>query len=153
MQVCTACTVVSLSTTSLNFNTPPLTWTAPFDARLLSKLRENPAKLLYKHSLVLKKTTSICSPSSCHRRAFVGSESYRPPKLGVSHCSNFRVAFCHCVAPCSGFAPCNCCCCHDPFIVRNAQTCPPFVFSQLVHPSRRSRSSLTTVLFLFSCFP
>ena len=34
--VCTACTVVSLSTTSLNFITPPLAWTAPFDARLVS---------------------------------------------------------------------------------------------------------------------
>ena len=31
-KVCTACTVVSLSTASLNFITPPLTWTAPFDA-------------------------------------------------------------------------------------------------------------------------
>ena len=43
---------------------------------------------------------------------------------------------------------CNCCCCHDPFIVRNAQTCPPFIVcTQLPHPSRCSRSTLTTVWF------
>ena len=33
MYVCKACTVVSLSTTNVDFNTPPLAWTAPFDAR------------------------------------------------------------------------------------------------------------------------
>ena len=36
VSVCTSCTVVSLSTTSLNFNTPTLTVTAPSDARLVS---------------------------------------------------------------------------------------------------------------------
>ena len=34
------------------------------------------------------------------------------------------------------------------FIVRSAQTCPPFTgFTQLAHPSRCSRSTLTTVCF------
>ena len=48
--------------------------------------------------------------------------------------ANFRVASCNC--------------CHDPFIVRSAQTCPPFIgFTQLAQPSRCSRSTLTTVCF------
>ena len=34
---------------------------------------------------------------------------------------------------------------HDPFIVRSAQTCPPFTgFTQLAHPSRCSRSTVFT---------
>ena len=48
--------------------------------------------------------------------------------------------------------PCFAHCCHDPFIVRSTQTSPPFlVFTQLAHPSRCSRSTLTTVCFCF-CF-
>ena len=67
-------------------------------------------------------------------------------KLGVSQFTKFRAASCHCVAPCLCFASCNCC--NDPFIVRKAQTCPPFTgFTQLAHPSRCSRSTLTTVCF------
>ena len=65
---------------------------------------------------------------------------------GQSVFTKFRAASCHCFAPCPCFASCNCC--HDPFIVRNAQTCPPFTgFTQLAHPSRCSRSTLTTVCF------
>ena len=67
-------------------------------------------------------------------------------KLGVSQFTKFRVAFCHCFATCLCFASCNCC--HDPFTVRSAQTCPPFTgFIQLAHPSQCSRSTLTTVCF------
>ena len=41
-----------------------------------------------------------------------------------------------------------CICCHDPFTVRSTQTCPPFTgFTQLAHPSRCSRSTLTPVCF------
>ena len=36
MYVCTPCTVVSLSKTFVNVNTPPLTWGCNFDARLVS---------------------------------------------------------------------------------------------------------------------
>ena len=58
--------------------------------------------------------------------------------------TKFRVAFCHRVAPCHCLASCNCC--HDPLIVRSAQTHPPFTgFTQLAHPSRCSRSTLATV--------
>ena len=53
-------------------------------------------------------------------------------KLGVSQSTKFCVASCNC--------------CHDPFIVRSAQTCPPFAgVTQLAHPSRCSRSTLATV--------
>ena len=42
-------------------------------------------------------------------------------------------------------------CCHDPFIVRSVQTCPPFTgFTQFLHPSRCSRSTLINVCFCFS---
>ena len=52
----------------------------------------------------------------------------------------FRAASCHCFASCS--------CCHDPFIVRSAQSRPPFTgLTQLAHPSRCSRPTLTTVCF------
>ena len=59
---------------------------------------------------------------------------------GISHC--LLLLFCFCFAHC----PCFVHCCHDPFIVRSTQTCPPFLgFTQLAHPSRCSRSSLTIV--------
>ena len=42
----------------------------------------------------------------------------------------------------------HCNCCHDPFIVGSAHTCPPFTgFTELAHPSRCLRSTLTTVCF------
>ena len=86
-------------------------------------------------------TTGICS---LRHRAFMGSKVLA--KFGVSQCSKFRAASCHCVAPCPCFVSCNCC--HDPFIVRKAQTRAPFTgFTQLAHPSRCSRSTLTTVCF------
>ena len=63
-------------------------------------------------------------------------------KVGVRYFTKFRVAFCHCH------------CCHDPFIVRSAQNCPPITdFNQLVHPSRCSRSTLTTVCFCARASP
>ena len=71
------------------------------------------------------------------------------PSRAISQSSrNFALL----VAPC----PCSCFarCCHDPFTVRSTQPCPPFLgFTQLVHPSRYSRSTLTTVCFcLCFCF-
>ena len=70
----------------------------------------------------------------------MGSKVFADFKLGVSQFTKC------CVAPCPCFASYNCC--HDPFIVREAQTCPPFTgFTQQAHPSRCSRSTLTTVCF------
>ena len=102
--------------------------------------RSDHRRLVYNHSLLLIPLVSAL----CHHRAFMSSEVLA--KFGVSQCSKFRAASCHCVAPCHCFPSCNCC--HAPFIVRSAQTCPPSIgFTQLAHPSRCSRSTLTTVCF------
>ena len=88
---------------------------------------------VYNHGLVLKKRRL----SLCHRRASMGSEGSRQVRR-QSVFTQFRSASCHCFA--------SCICCHDPFIVRNARTRPLFTgFTQLAHPSRCSRSTLTTV--------
>ena len=91
------------------------------------------------HSLVLKRVCSLC-----HHHAF-DSESYRQlQNLASVSSQKIYVAFCcHCISHCLCFVSCNRC--HDPFIVRFAQTCPSFTgFIQLAHPSRCSRSTLTT---------
>ena len=63
-----------------------------------------------------------------------------PPVSALCVIARSWALFCHCSASCH--------CCHDPFIVRSAQTCPPLTgFSQPAHPSRCSRSTLTTVCF------
>ena len=50
VQVCTACMVVSLLTTCMNFNTPPLAQNAPFDARFATQTRKyHSTKKLRKH--------------------------------------------------------------------------------------------------------
>ena len=95
---------------------------------------------VYNHSLVLKKKLF----------SFIVVHSWALKVLakegGRSVFTKFRAASCHCVATCPCFASCDCC--HDPFTVRSAQTCPPFTgFTQLAHPSRCSRSTLTTVCF------
>ena len=144
VQVCTAYAVVSLSTTSLDFITPPLTWTAPFDARLVKQTRKKREKssgstsaywfftvstsqaLVQTQSLVLKRT-SICSLSSCHHRTLRGEGRGLKvlAKWGDQSVSTkCRAASCQCFAPCSCFPSCSCC--HDPFIVRSAQPRPPF---------------------------
>ena len=74
------------------------------------------------HRLVL--IPPVCALSSCHHRASVGCKSSRHVRR-QSVFTKFRG--------------------HDPFIVRSAQTCPPFTgFTQLAHPSRCSRSTVFT---------
>ena len=147
----------------MDFNTPPLTQIAPFDARFVSKTRKKrKTKKQRKHvcKLILVKkiqcqlaklscantawsSKNVCS--LCHRRASVGSKSYRQVRR-QSVFEKFRFAYCTCCAPCHCFASCHRC--HDSFIVRSAQTRPPFTgFTQLAHPSRCSRSTLTTVCY------
>ena len=102
-----------------------------------------PNNSMYKRNLVLKKRLLSLSSSRIYG---LKKLSPTPNLASVSQFTKFRGASCHCVAPCPCFASCNCC--HDPFIVRSAQTCPPFTgFTQLAHPSRCSRSALTTVCF------
>ena len=75
--------------------------------------------------------------------SLVGSKSYR--QAGVSQCSKFRIASALDLHLAIALL-CNCC--HDPIIVRSAQTCPLFTgFAQLAHPSRCSLTTLTTVSF------
>ena len=81
--------------------------------------------------------TGICS---LRHRTPMGSEVFASFKLGVGQFTKCCVASCPCLASCD--------CCHDPFIVRKAQTRPPFTgFTQPALPSRCSRSTLTTVCF------
>ena len=69
----------------------------------------------------------------------MGSESHRQV-WRQSVFTKCRAASCHCVAPCN--------CCHDLFIVRSAQTRPPFAgVTQLTHPSQCPRSTMTNVCF------
>ena len=92
------------------------------------------------HSQPRPDTTGICSLSSRVHGSKV------PAKFGVSQCSKIPrcILSLRCTCPC--FASCDCR--HDSFIVRSAQTRPPFTgFTQLAHPSRCSRSTLTTVCF------
>ena len=70
------------------------------------------------------------------------AESYR----SLRSWSEFKIS--QCILPLRCTMPLLCFFCHDPFIVRRAQTCPPITgFTQLAHPSRCSRSTLATVYF------
>ena len=101
---------------------------ALFNARLVSYVAEGSTKIKqsrYPHNLGPEKQASALSVIIAHSWA---------PKAIASHLA-FALL-------------CNCYCCHDPFIVRSTRTCPPFTgFTQLAHPSRCSRSTLTTVCF------
>ena len=92
----------------------------------------------------------VSALSSCHHRASVGSEVFA--KFGVSQCSQ-NFALHHAFALHLAIALLLCKCCHDPFIVRSAQTCPPFTG---FHSACTFVSMLTinadNCLFLCSCF-
>ena len=124
-----------------------------FDARLVSKCRRihqtEKARLLSKHFNAsrrvqpqpgpLKRLLSVIIAHLWALKVIANS------KLGDSPFTKFRAA-CYCVAPCPCFASRNCC--HDPFIVRHAQTCPPLTgFTYLAHPSRFSGTTLITARF------
>ena len=86
-------------------------------------------------------TTGICS--LCHR-AFMGSFESSSRVRRQSVFTNFRVAYCHCCASCN--------CCHDPFIVRSAQTRPPFTgFHSACTPVSMFTINAENCLFLCSC--
>ena len=98
--------------------------------------RSNHRWLVYSHSLVLVPPVSALSVIAASWAPLKSSRQVRRQSVF----RNFLVAYCQCFASCH--------CCHDPFIVRSAQTRPPFTgFTQLAHPSRCSRSTLTTVCF------
>ena len=136
--VCTACMVVSLLTTCVHLNTPPLAQIAPFHARFASQTRKK-ARLpsrsvqasecgsVYHRSLVLEKR--LLSLSHCHPRASLGSDwalkvvrqigrSVRIHE--ISHCP--PLLLCSLLLRC----PCFAHCCHDPFIARSASNFSTF---------------------------
>ena len=93
--------------------------------------------------------------SLCHR-AFMGSlKVLANLNLGVSQSTKSRAASCHCFTPCPCFASCDCC--HDPFIVRSAQTRPTFTgFTQLctsVSMFNDQRSQLPVSVFTLGLQP
>ena len=105
---------------------------------------------MYNHSLVLK--ASVCSLSSCHHRAFMGSKSSRQPQTWRQSVHKFRAASCHCFASCHCSASCHCC--HDPFIVRSAQTRLPFTgFTQLCTSVSTFTINVDNCLFVCCRFP
>ena len=159
--VCTSCSVVSLSTTSLNFITPPLTWTAPFDARLVGKT------LMYRSTEKLRKgrlPTDSClnkfkasklgplhlDQSRVSKRLSMARAQSQSHVRRQSVFTNFRVAFCHCFAPCRYIASCDCC--HDPFIVRSAQSTFHWFHSACTSVSMFTINA-DYCLFQCSCFP
>ena len=102
---------------------------------------------MYKHNLVLKKR--LLSVIIAHLLALKSSPA---SNLASVSSQKFALHFTIALHLATCFASCNCC--HDPFIVRSAQTRPPFTgFTQLAHPSRCSRSTLTTVCFCARASP
>ena len=86
VQVCTARMVVSLMTTYMNFNTPPLAQIAPFDARFASQKRKyHSTKKLRNHvcQMILVCATQAFKPGQLH----LGHSrvSKRPPWLVYNH--------------------------------------------------------------------
>ena len=101
------------------------------------------ARVQSQPSPVKASAISLCHPR--HWALKVIRQELRSVSLHeISHC--LLLLLCRSSAYCPSFTHC----CHDPFIVRSTQTCPPFHgFIQLAHPSRCSRSTLTTVSFCF----
>ena len=138
-----------------------------FDARLLSKTRKyRSTKKLRKARLPTDSCINNFTASKLgHLHLAQSRVSKRSPTAGVQpqpgpetasalslSSSLHEISHCLLLLLCSCFAHC----CHDPFIVRSTQTGPPFLgFTQIAHPSRCSRSTLTTVCFSScscSCF-
>ena len=167
VQECTACMDASLLTTCVDFNTLPLAQIVPFDARFASQTRKDPQKsnteLVSSANRFLSKQFNVQTQSSpeksvCSISVILAGHraldwALKVVRQVVRSVSLREVLFCLLLLLCSLLLQCPCFahCCHDPIIVR-PQSCPPFLgFTQFVHPSRCSRSSLTTVCFCF-CF-
>ena len=130
MQVCTACTVVPLLTTCMNFNTPPLSQIAPFEAKFgvtratqafrsgqlhldHSRVSKRSPWLVYKQNMVPKKRLL----SLCHLRASLGFDwALKVVRQVGRSISIHEISYCLLLMLCFASARC----CHDPFIVRSA---------------------------------
>ena len=165
VHVCTACMVVSLLTTCVHLNTPPLAQIAPFHARFASQTRKkarlpsgsvqaSECRSVYHHSLVLKKRVLSLSLTVILARhwSLIGLSKLFAKSGDPSVFTQKRVACCSCFAPCSCVALALLIAVMIHSSREVPQTFPPSLgFTQFVHPSRCSRSILTTVFFCF-CF-
>ena len=89
VHVCTACIVVSLSTTDQNFVTPPLTKIAPFDARFASIIAEEFKQFTVPTQNGLKKKVLSLSSSRIS-----GLKKFSPaPNLASINVQNFALHF------------------------------------------------------------
>ena len=132
---------------------------------------------MYNHSLVLKASVCSLSPGPESKRllslspAVIIAHSWALKVLdtfllwsvlvspglhlrlmaGVNQFTKFRAASCHCFASCHCSASCHCC--HDPFIVRSAQTRLPFTgFTQLCTSVSTFTINVDTCLFVCCTF-
>ena len=133
-----------LPTDSCLFNSK-LAWTLRQLHLDLSRVSKRSPRLVYSHSMVLKKRLFSLSSSRVSGLQ-LGPKSWSPRRATSQSSRKFAllVALAHC--------PCFAHCCHDPLIVRSAPSLStvPWFHSACV-PSRCSRSTLTTVCFcLFS---
>ena len=170
VQVCTACMIVSLLTTCMNFNTPPLAQVAPFRCKIresnaevtldtkLSKhvcqlILVKPGQLHLDHSRVSKRSprlvykhkhgpdkASALSVILARHWAFKCSSPILPWRQSVH-----KISYCLLLLLCYCFAHC----CHDPFLVRSASN---FSTASWFHSVCASDSMFTITdncLFLF----
>ena len=154
MQACTACMVMSLLTTCMHFNTPPLAQIAPFDARFASQTRKyrSTCQLILvctTQSLLERLVDCILTIPVCRSGLLLGSKSCSPSEATTVF-TNVRTVCYSCFAHC----PCFAHCCHDQFIVRSASYLSTVSWFHSVCASV-SMFTINTdnclVLFLFLC--
>ena len=145
VHVCTACMIVSLLATCMNFITPPLAQVAPFrykiresnaeatlDTKLSkhvcqlilvcqlhldhSRVSKRPPRLVYKHSMV--PTRRLLSLSSSRVIGVLKVLRESPTWRQAGH--KIPIACCNCFALALLICSCFAHCCHDPFIVKSA---------------------------------
>ena len=166
VQVCTACMIVSLLTTCMNFNTPPLARVAPFRC----KIRESNAEVTLDTKTQQARLPADSGPynptcpslvnciltipecrSDHHGSCTCTAWSRQRSAISLWRQSVHKISYCLLLLLCSCFAHS----CHDPFIVRSASNLSTVPwFHSICAPSRCSRSP-TTVCFCFcscSCF-
>ena len=169
MHVCTACMIVSLLTTCLNLNTPPLAQVATFSmqnsrvkrgsttghktqqARLpadsglhnttfSSRVSKRSPRLVYKHQVLTK---CLLSPSSWRIIGLL--KVLRQFSTWRQSVHKMSIACCCCFCSCFAHG------CHDPFIVRSASNLStvPLLHSVCASASMFAITDKCLFLFLF----
>ena len=148
----------------MHLNTPPLAQTAPFHARFGESNAEESTSAISKRSSfrVSKRVPSQPGPEKAcalsltvilaRHWSLIGLSKLFAKSDDPSVFTQKRVACCSCFAPCSCVALALLIAVMIHSSREVPQTFPPSLgFTQFVHPSRCSRSILTTVFFCF-CF-